>query len=236
MSNLVNKETTVLLRELLDAMDFTVSVADVQNERVFMCRTLHLRELREVQDESGNRYTVTDFLNNEWIDLEAIDGAPIPFEGETVICPPLTYLYGTPSSTDDDYQQINVESGQKTPLVWYWWDLGRDNWFGRKSSLDVQFRPRLVFLDETDEYDWSNEEHFTNSIQPMFNLTELFIETVNSNRIYKTLEDFDRLKRARFGRYVDPQGNDALIIDEYLSGVELQPTLIKYKQYSCKNC
>ena len=230
------EETTVIIEELLESMDLTIPVTDVQVDTIFLCKTLHLRELREIEDELGNEYKVVEVLNNEWIRVEAIGASPVPFEGETVVCPSLTYLYGTPSSTDSDYQQIDVESGEKTPLVWYWWNTDREPHFGKRSSLDREIKPRLVFLDETDDGDWSNEEHFTFSIQPMFNLVELFIETVNNDRMFKTLQNYETIKRPRFGRYVDPKGNEGLIVDDYLSGVELQPTLMKYKKLGCNNC
>lgn len=233
---MLREETTVLIERLLAAMDLTIPVTSIQGDQIFLCKTLHLRELRVIEDELGHEYTVTEVLNNQWIKVEPIGSAPVIFEGAQVICPALTFLYGTPSSTDSEYQQIAVESGNKTPLVWYWWNTDRERFFGTRSNLDREIKPRIVFLDETNESDWTNEDHLNYSLQPMFNLVQLFLETADQNRTFKKVENFETIKRPRFGRYVDPRGNEGLIINEYLSGVELQPTLINYKLTSCANC
>lgn len=229
------KDFTLILGELIDAIDLTIQVESVVADKVFLCKTLFLRELRIIEDEFGNEYTVTDVLNDEWITVDPIGGAPSPFTGETVICPDITYLFGSPSSTNSEYSGIEVDSGDKTPLIWLLENY-TEKLFGRMSSFEREVSPRLFFMDETDEEDWSNEEHHAFSIQPMMNLADEFLLTVKKNRKFKRLEDTGMIPRARFGRYVDNRGNEKTIIDEYFSGVELQPTLIKYKETSCINC
>ena len=112
------KDLTDILEEIVDSMDLTIPVSYVLGDKIFVCKTLHLRELRVIEDENGNEYNVLDVLNDTWIQVEPIGSSPVPFEGETVVCPPVQFMFGTPRSMDSEYASIAVESGDKTPLVY----------------------------------------------------------------------------------------------------------------------
>lgn len=227
------KDFAIILQELIDAMDLTTTVNDVVGDQIFVCKTLHLRELRVIKDELDNEYTVVDIANDEWIQVTPIGNAPDPFEGETVVFPPVYYIFGTPLTTNIEYDQLHVESGQKTPLIWLWENY-RETYPGIRSSIEREVRPRIFFMDETEEDEWTNEEHHKWAIQPMMNLSNELMSTIDGTPIFKRTETSELIPRSRFGRFVDPEGNEEDIIDEYLSGVELQPALVKYKQYSCE--
>jgi len=227
------KDFTIILKELIDAMDLTIAVNSVVGDKIYVCKTLHLRELRVIEDELGNEYEVQDISNDEWIQVVALNGAPDPFEGSTVVCPPVYYLHGTPVTTNSEYSDLATESGNKTPFIWLWENY-REDIFGIRSSIEREIKPRIFFMDETDEEDWTNEEHHKQAIQPMINLANELLRTIRNTPIFKRGFDSELMPRSRFGRFVDPEGNEEQIIDEYFSGVELQPTLMKYKQYSCE--
>ena len=59
-----------------------------------------------------------------------------------------------------------------------------------------------------------------------------FIETINKNRNYKTIEDWEIIEFTRFG-VEQENGMFQNILDANLSGVELRITLTKYKE-NCK--
>lgn len=230
------KDFTDILEEIVDSMDLTIKVDSVVGDKIFVCKTLHLRELRVIEDENGNEYEVLDVSNDEWIQVEAIDASPATYEGETVICSPVQFMFGTPRSMDGEYQMISVASGDKTPLV-YLLEPYRELNPGDRSNIEREVTPKIFFLDETgDDEGWTNRDHHKMSVQPMLNLASLFMETVNKNRMFKRVEQSSSLPRVRFGKHIDQQGYEAEIITELLSGVERQPTLIKYKEKGCQNC
>jgi hypothetical protein len=66
----------------------------------------------------------------------------------------------------------------------------------------------------------------------MQKLVESFIESINKNRKFKTLEDYTIKSFSRFGVEQD-NGMFQNVLDANLSGVELILTLEKYKE-NCK--
>ena len=230
------KDFTDIMEEIVESMDLTIPVSYVLADKLYLCRTLHLRELRVIEDESGNEYQVTDVLNDTWIEVEPLGSSPLVFEGETVVCPPVQFMFGTPRSINGEYQQISVDSADKTPIV-YLLEPYREIFKGIRSAIEREVTPKLFFLDETgDDEAWTNRDHHKISVQPMLNLSNLFLETLQNNRIFKSVSETSNIPRVRFGKHIENRGYEDEIIDELLSGVERQPTMIKYKETSCRDC
>lgn len=221
-----------IIEEKVQEIDLQLRVTSQQGNKLFVCRTLFLTPKYEVQDTQGNEYKVTDFLNNEWIEVTPIGEAPDPFNDDFVICPDVFYMHGTPRSVNDEYDSIRVDTKEKTPMIWLNENY-RERPGGRESSIEREVTPQLFFLEETNEEDWNNGEHHRLAIQPMSNLVDEFLKTFKNDRRFKRLDFIEKVPRPRFGVYVNEQGNTDKIIDEDFSAVEVQPTLIKYKE-SCK--
>ena len=66
----------------------------------------------------------------------------------------------------------------------------------------------------------------------MSRLADLFIQAVNKDRQYLTLDQYELINFTRFGTE-DTKGYIQNILDANLSGVELRISLTKYKE-NCK--
>lgn len=226
------EDFTVIVGQLVAKINLTLKVNEIVGNKVYLCETLFLTKLKVIKDDQGNAYKVTDFMNNSWIELEPIGAAPNPFLSDTVVCPDLHYLHGTPSSVNDEYNQINVNTGAKMPMIWLNENYKEKIW-GRGFSIERTVTPQLFFMDETNEANWTNEDHHRLAIQPQANLAAAFIKVVEEDRRFKSVESTEHTPRPRFGVYVEYKGNERKLIDDDLSGVEIQPTLVKYKT-GCK--
>jgi len=227
------KDFTIILGELIDSMDLTIAVNSQQGNKIFVCKTLHLNTQKTVTDSQGNKYKVSNWANDEWLELVPQGAAPDPFNDTLINCPPPTYLHGTPSSTNDEFSQIEVRMGAKVPLIWLYENY-RETKNGRGSTIERETTPRMFFLDQVNSPEWTTKEHHRQAIQPMANLADLLTETIEKNRMFKSIIRTELVPRPRFGVFIDDQGNDRKILDPDLSGVEMQPTLEIYKSYSCK--
>jgi hypothetical protein len=104
--------------------------------------------------------------------------------------------------------------------------------FGRESVIEFESDLRLFFLDETNVTQYLNSAHRENVVEPMERLLNEFLNVVNSDREYKTVEDYEVITFSRFG-VENEQGMFKNVLDANLSGVELRVTLSKYKE-KCK--
>lgn len=228
MSNLVD-----ITQGIINQIDTEIQVVSTDGVRVDVCSTLWISTDKRVGDGLGNVYKVTGFLNDTWIDVTPIGGAPI-FGGSVVIAPSITFLHGSPSSTNSEYLQISKRTREKTPFIWLL-EPYDDEPQALDSSVEFKFIPRLFFMDETNEPKWINDQHNTRAIKPMQNLVTAFKDVIDGDFSFKRLNSFRRTSRPRFGVVVTNQGSDDKIINEDLSGVEVNMTIELYDLSIC-NC
>ena len=119
----------------------------------------------------------------------------------------------------------------KTPLVWLLESTSEER-FGRGDTRLFEADLRIFFLDETNVKDYYSEDHRREVVYPMQRLAEEFVETIERDRSFKTLESYNIRSFSRFG-VENESGVFQNILDANLSGVELSITLTKYKE-NCK--
>lgn len=228
------EDFTTLIAQLIESIDLTIPVReiDVNRNRVYLCKTLFLTTKYKVTDSERNEYQVTDWSNNEWVELSPIGASPDPFNDVVIECPEVYYLHGTPISVNSEFMQLDGNVPDKTPLVWLNENY-REELPGRGSSIEREVTPDLFFIDEQGQ-SFTNADHHRFVIQPMLNLYFAFVEAVKEDRRFKRIDTTMTIPRSRFGVYFENRGNERKIIDAPLSAVQVQPTLIKYKE-AC-NC
>ena len=217
-----------LMRQKVDNLDLIIQVKRQEGNRLFVCKTLHLRPGRTISDENENPYVIEDFQDNEWILVVNAGNGPEIYEGKQIICPRVHFLTGTPSSVNSEYTKIEKHARNKMPCVWLNENYEEDV-KGPGFSIERVVVPQLFFMDEADEKRWTNEQQHKMALQPMANLADHFFESFKKDRIWKRLAPVKKTPRPRFGVYVDGRGNDQKIINEYISAVETRPTLTRYK-------
>lgn len=227
MANLVN-----IMKDLISLVDLEIDVLSIVGKRIYVCKTLHITITKIVKDEQGNEFIVTAFENNDWIEIEPY-GHGLSFTGSLVVAPSITFLHGSPSSTNNEYLNISNETLQKTPFIWLLEPYDEDE-EDRDSVLDCSFSGRLFFMDWADESTWLNDEHNTNVIVPMENLREALKQVVEGSYSFRSTSTLRSKPRSRFGVVVSDKGSSKKIINEDLSGVEVSFNFDLFDTDICK--
>jgi len=222
---------------LVDIIEFIVSeintalpVVSIDGNKVYLCNTLHLTIDKIVTDSIGNQYKVTEFEINDYVIIEPF-GHAIPFAGDVLNAPPLTYLHGDPKSTNDEYLQKDQKTSKKTPFIWlvesYNYDIPNLD-----SAIEKSFKPRIFIMDWANTPKWQNTDHNNFVIKPMENLLKEFLLVIENDFNFKRLDSVSIDVRPRFGDKL--QRPDNFIIDEDLSGIDIGFNLQVYDISLCK--
>ena len=220
-------ELSTIIGNIVSQMDSTIE-GSYNDPKTFTCDSKWARVGKKVTNSDGDEFLLTEvdfdtFIIGENTDLINLDGVinlPQPF-----------FIHGTKKATNREWTILSNDVTAKTPIIWL---LGSLNFkqFGRESTIDIESSVRIFFLDETDVANYYTADHITNVVYPMEQLAKEFIETINRNRNFKTIEDWEIIEFTRFG-VEQENGMFQNILDANLSGVELRITLTKYKE-NCK--
>jgi len=227
MSNLVD-----IIEGIISQIDLNLTVKSTDGQVIELCDTLHITVGKIVKDELGNEYRVTDIVFNESITVVPIGSAPL-FSGSTVVAPEITFLHGSPISTNEEYNKVlDRDSLKKTPFIWLLESYEYENG-SRDSSIVASYSARLFFLDLYYR-EWLNDEHNELAIKPMENLVRAFKNVIETDYSFKTLDSFRSRVRPRFGVEVANKGSRDKIINEDLSGVEVNMSIELFDLSICK--
>lgn len=223
-----------IVKGIVSSIDLNLTVISITTDTVFLCSTIHVTVGSTVGDGLGNSYIVTDLMDNAFIKVVAISGAPAQFAGVVVVAPSVTVLHGSPASTNNEYLDIEQVSRDKTPFIWLLESYEYDQ-TALDSSVIVKYDARLFFMDLTHEELWINDQHNNLAIKPMENLQIAFKEVIDNDFTFKRMGNYRVRVRPRFGVEVTNKGSDEKIINEDLSGVEVNMTIELY-DFSICNC
>jgi len=230
MANLVD-----ITQGIINQIDTNIKVLSIVGARVNVCSTLWVSTDKRVKDENGNIFKVTNFLNNEWFELSPLGGGAA-FAGGFVVAQSITFLHGSPSSTNSEYLQVNTSTRDKTPFIWLLESYEYADQ-GLESLIEANFDARLFFMDETNITEWINDEHNTRAVKPMENLVKAFKDVIDNDFSFKRMNTFLSRVRPRFGVEVTNKGSNDKIINADLSGVEVNMTIELYDLSVCNtNC
>lgn len=220
-------ELSNIVQNIVNSMDNTIQgVYDVDDNKTYSCKTKWAR-IGKVVSNNGNDFLITDLNVDNWL-----VGQNVAFNMDgTIYLPHPFFIHGTKKATNREWTILSNNVSSKTPIIWL---LGSLNYkqFGRESTIDIESSLRIFFLDETDVTNYYTADHVTQVVYPMEQLAMEFIETINKNRNFKTIEDWEIIEFTRFG-VEQENGMFQNILDANLSGVELRITLTKYKE-NCK--
>jgi len=198
-------------------------------DKFYMCNTLFLTKGKQVKDVDGNLFVVDTFEVNKWVILKPVNHTN-EFVGLIMYLNPITYLHGDPKSTNNEYGQLSKHTANKTPFIWLVESYSFDD-LPVDSSIEEAFNVRLFFMDWAFTKKWINDEHNENVIKPMQNLYREFKKIIEEDYNFKRLDTCSVTVRNRFGNSAENPNN--LIIDEDLSGVEMNFKLEVYNGNDC---
>jgi len=218
------KDVSNFVEEIVNNIDNTLQgTYNAVTEVTDMCKTKYARVGKYVKDSTETEYLITDLKRDEWLKVETATGE--------LTLPKPYFLSGTRISANREWTIATSDLTQKTPIIWLLSDV-RYFQYGRQSVYDWASDIRLFFLDETDATNYYSEDHVQNVVTPMSELAKLFMEVVEKDRKYLTIDSFEMRNFTRFGTE-SQEGYVENILDANLSGVELIVTLTKYKE-NCK--
>lgn len=226
----MTSEISNIVKDLVLSIDNTiVGTFDEASGKTYFCNTKWARIGKQITDEGGDIYLITDIEPNEWIIAEPVNSQN-DLNG-IVYLPELYWITGTKLAANMEWTKANKTVMSKTPLIWLV-ELIRYRKFGRESTIDFESDLRLFFLDETNVTQFYTADHRDNVVYPMEQLVNEFIGVIKANKSFETIENYEVITFSRFG--VEQQnGMFKNILDANLSGVELRINLRKYKQ-NCK--
>lgn len=231
----MKKDIAIVIDDLISNMDNSiVGALDVETGHWKTCLTKWGRVGKVIFDELGNRWMTTGIESNQWLMAEPIDPTPLGLQDVTKFLLWNPYpITGTKISANREWTIANPDLMQKTPLIWLL-EIIRLTEFGRDASLEFESDLRLFFLDETNVAQFYTMDARQNVVQPMDQMIDEFVATINRDKRFKRVLDTQRITFARFGVEKD-NGMFQNILDANLSGVELRITIKKFKE-NCTNC
>lgn len=219
------KDISKYIENLVNQIDNTIIGSfDPMAEITESCKTKYARVGKPITDLSGMEFIISDVDPDSFIKAGIADGL--------LFLQKPYFISGTRIATNREWTL--AEQGdllKKTPLIWLLHDL-RYFKYGKESVYEWESDLRIFFLDETDITDYYTKDHIDNVVEPMSELANLFIQTINKNRSFKTIESYEIINFTRFG-IEEPNGYVKNILDANLSGIELRINLVKYKE-NCK--
>lgn len=151
------------------------------------------------------------------------------------------FYHGTPKTIDGQRAVDMVGNEMKYPFICLFEPLRSRNIVERSNDIAEEFDLWLVFMTKNNP-NWSTDEHHTNAINDMMELYNRFVEaTENYPTRIKLLEDGEQqpdiTRHANFGLVAKTKGHEDYILNDNLSGVEVENFKLKVlKTYDDINC
>jgi hypothetical protein len=220
----MTKDVSQAVEDLVGLIDNEMlGLYDPFEQNTYTCDTSYARVGKYITDQVNGPLLITAVETDEYIVAGNASGV--------LTLPEPYFVPGTKISANNEWTKFSNDLTQKTPLVWLLHDV-RYQKFGRESVYEWESDLRIFFLDETDIVNYLTKDHIDNVVLPMSKLAGKFIDVINNDRNYKTLDTYEIVNFTRFGTE-QANGYFQNILDANLSGVELRIKLTKYKQ-NCK--
>ena len=221
-----------IIRKVIEDLVLTVKVkASVDNgDGTFTIQTCNTQYLNDCSRFSfgGNNYVSQGVVVNESVKLK---GSPLLTDDFTLPAP--LFIPDTPKGTNVDIKGRDTDLS-RFPLIWLLEDFPTNFDFG--GGTKANGRVKLFFLNVSTDGEWLEGTHRSQCIDPMYNLCDAFLIDIEK-KVSGKLERFTTKNRIRFGKFIDGKANERKIIDENLSGVELDIE-IPFKKWAvgCDDC
>ena len=230
MDNLVD-----IVRTIIDKLPRELKIINVVDSTLFVCETTGWLTIGKVISINALEYKINSIENNVSLTVEPFNhSTPVALDTTEVIQHEITYFHGKPSSVNNEYSLKDEYTRNKTPFSWVYENYeytGEDT----ESAFAAEFNGiRIFFLDWTKVQEWNNDEHNKYVIKPMENLAKMVVAYIKEDYSFRRPENYRIKPHTRFGVDRTNKGDDKKIINEDLSGVELNISLQLYNLDFCK--
>ena len=198
--------------------------------KTYLCNTKWSRVGKVVTDSNNVKFKITEIVYDVYIVAEPIGGGVDVLNGIFYLSNPF-FITGTKRATNMEWTLSDSNLENKLPLIWLL-EVISETGYGKGSSIEKEIDTKLFFLDETDPGQYYTKDHREQVVIPMQKLMLEFIEVIDNDKMYKTVEDYRYKTFSRFG-VEQETGVIENILDANLSGVALEITLTRFKE-NCK--
>jgi hypothetical protein len=215
----------IIEKQVLAKMDNFIQVSEVVSV-VFDAELGYISKVKFCKEKWIRIYlggTFSGFTNS------AVSGNIYEFTGSEPLkvrdkleLPKPKFMHGTPMNTVLEWHQVTDEN-QKLPLIWLVTPYTEKINDGRQ-TIERNCDVKILFIHHSNWMEL-NQTRVNDSIKPLNNMADVFIEAVNTNKRF-----FDRLKRQtrkefpKFGRETS-QGIDKTLFNSTLAAVQLTTTI-----------
>ena len=227
------EEVIDIVKGIVAKMDLTIritSIDAINGNKLYTCDTKFIKKGYILSDPNGKFFRVQLYRKDEYIIVEQFSGVSYTKGLLTIRTPEVKVLSGTPLTTNTEYSNLGNVPNDRFPLIWLlepYTAIEKDKF----SSVEQEMSCTLFFLDDSSEV-VTSKEHHDQVVKRMIALKDLFIDSINNDFMFKNLEQFPVKPRVRFGRQSE-RGSEKKILDDLLSGIELNISLEKFKS-NCK--
>ena len=136
------------------------------------------------------------------------------------------YYHGTPQTVNKEIDTDNVPTDKaRYPAIVLWEIIRQDFDKDPVSVVGNTARLTMSFLDTTNKIDWTIEEHYDNVIDKMEDEADRFISIIKKHPYISRFDDYSYIKHFNWGTFVQDKGHTRYILDENLSGLNLEIAL-----------
>jgi len=231
-------DTVDIISDLVDQLTpmFAIDSATTNADGTYTLETLNTYWLRpeKVITIDGKDYRIVSFVINESITIkEIVTGSGVPTVTAFSIPKP-NFYHGTPMMAGQEQGRVKSAAG-KTPFIWLYEVFNETVIDDRRSPYGRSSTPRLFFMDEAKNKDWTSAQHKTNAIEPIRQMSELLQATIRSQRdMFDEVKERTEIARANWGTFVTDKGNTSRFFNQDLSGIESTFDLVMTKK-ACDN-
>ena len=188
--------------------------------------TLYLRPLKKVLID-GVEYVVDDFQINSYITVSATDGSDTPVTVDFFDIEVPLFLFGNPKMVSAELiKRINNGNGS-WPYIWLVEISNTSGTLDPAAAVTQTPSFNLFFLDSNDYENWSIQQHYDNDIYVMSNYINFVLSILKSRRdVYETDSiTYTTTNHVNFGDYIVDEGMNERILNDNVTGVQLQVDL-----------
>lgn len=230
----MRKQTVDLIDDIVQSLLVSINILTVVtnspgNYTVTMPCTWWLQPGVTI-DLGGNFYKILSFTINKELVLESVGSPVLPVIGSYALPVP-TYYHGTLKMTQNEVDG-QPDKTLITPFVYLFEVLRDKKNTDFDSMIDRETDLRIFFVHSANFSDWLTDDHYTNVIDPMQSMVDLFINKIENNRFFTDEINYDCLPLINLSE----EGNqEKSIFDCNLSGIELKLFAEIRKDLSCVN-
>lgn len=191
--------------------------------RLETCNTYYLNNKTKILIDSIE-YEIVDFDINCYITVIASDGTDQAVTASSFDINTPLFLWGNPQMVSAELVKRIENRDTVWPYMWVVEISTTSNTLDPAAAVKTTPNYNIFLLDSADKKNWTIETHYEENIYPLNNYISFFMAILKSRRdIYATdLITYNTTNHVNFGDYITDKGNEEKILNDNVTGIQLQ--------------